>query len=1704
MTISNSCKKMMAFVMALALVLSVLFIPSPKTAKAGENDPSVTVLGATIRLGANDNNGTQSMRIGIRVDNANKAKACAIQLTVGATTFTVATSADKGDLVQDKLHSKDAENNSIVYAVVLTNIPQDSFYANIGILGKAWNMNDEVFTSAEVNKNVMGVVSTLQSKFPELHIRMDNGVLYKNNSTTEALTADDFSGNYTNDPDPETTSNPVVTPTPAPAENTYVVDFNNPGVVTMPETVSLEGYSAVFNSVGSGKDLVIDLPAAEVLKRYQTITIKYAISSGSFGFKYHKQGAAADSFVFDPSTHQFDAAATSREITVGNSNSPIDQLILFDWNSTGKMVVDSIIFSNPKPDYSGDVDLSQTTVDGVAIDQSTVASLDSGVITVNDSEGSTELLFPLPNGGTIDSGEAVSVVVEGTVTVPEFVGFRVRLAEGSSGGTVESWSSNFTSTQSREFKEVFNFTTNSANTRVVSIKSTSSNGNPISGLTISKVSVYWTGRGATAPTAMPSPTPLPTATPVPTAVPSAKTYAVQVPSGSSITVDGNVDAAWSNAIEYPFLYYSNGRARNSSEATIKLLWDEDYIYGLYDVYDAYIDQENSDEWNRDGIEIFFDEDNSKESAYGGGSDPNTDAFQYRVSGLASDVTSPAKNGFSHNTSATSELYAGLTSNVKTASNGCGYRVEFAIPVAQKNNLGRVVGLDATVMDSQSGTRNNEMWFTSQKSGSMYSDASLFENVQLIATKPATPVNSPNPADPADCLAHFTFDNSSRDGYVYKSTDGNAKATVIGSIDSVSTEAISGESLYKAKGNPSYLKLQNADGSSILDGKDNITISYWSYVPDAYDSNAVNYGWAFYAGRNGISLGTNNRYYLALIDRDSKYRIDMAKSGGGGNNVDNIAKTSGSWNNVTVVVKDNGDDTATSTVYVNGVQQATINGLTLGEALGTNSKFLIGIRPWASGDGAEYFQGYIDDFAVFGRAFTSTEVANYVGAVSVPTPAPTATPAPTPTATPPVTDTELDAANLVPNGNFANGKTGWDQNGGSTSAVVVDYTNCLMNSGRWNSFSGPRTHLTGSFNVGDVLTYQFKIKRQSSLAGLSGSDNYFIIKFSETGTEHTSRPTSNSDGTTNAVCDNEHWTTIYGTYTVQETTDSITVVVMENNYIAYGDSNPSSNYSFYIDDVQIVRTYAAPTPSPTPVPTATPAAAVWNDNYETQAKYELWTPSGTADTGMLGKEVIFVALADNDKVYAMSANGDAITKTDISDMYFGDTLYIPTNYNLYNISWSTMWNKANSTTTPDMGTGYLFQNMEDETYLGIWGVEVSSQGLPTGMTSNQIDYKRRFTWSSTLYANYKNTNFLHFDGTDFDADTTAGTNVLCYVKSYTGDNAVKNTWHQVDHFTTGRDYLLVTSNTPGTAKALYMNGTANNSYDGKEVTINNDGTITYDGAYNDSAVVNAHSMNDGTFYLDIWAYLSSRHTLSYNGNGSDQSLYITSDNSLSTYAFRFEYSSGALKAYYGSSGKDTVMPVRWRTRSSGALGVGNGSSNTNEFYIFERDITPQDYTPPVPTGREYQKITDVSQIQDGDKIVMIFDGKATGTDFGPEIMIPEGVEINNRIGFNVVSTDVALNSSIYGDSYEAYEWTFTKSGDKWLVGTAAGNVKFESVSGKGVTATLVSEGDELTVSGSSVYTFYNDNSHCFNRNTTRALINAYAGEAAHFYLYRYVD
>ncbi len=203
MKISNNGKRLMTCIMSMAMLLSCL-IYAPKAANAAEQ-PMVTVLGATLRLNTGDNQeGTQAMRIAIKVDNADKAQSCSVRLSLLGKNYVVSTK-EVGEPVDsypinkqlDGVYSK--TDNSVVFAVVITGIPEQSFYETIRITGYADAIeaaSSEIKSDTEA-RNVMGIVNVLQAQYPDLGITIKNGTLTKNDGTS--LTTEDLDG-YTSDP----------------------------------------------------------------------------------------------------------------------------------------------------------------------------------------------------------------------------------------------------------------------------------------------------------------------------------------------------------------------------------------------------------------------------------------------------------------------------------------------------------------------------------------------------------------------------------------------------------------------------------------------------------------------------------------------------------------------------------------------------------------------------------------------------------------------------------------------------------------------------------------------------------------------------------------------------------------------------------------------------------------------------------------------------------------------------------------------------------------------------------------------------------------------------------------------------------------------------------------------------------------------------------------------------------------------------------------------------------------------------------------------------------------------------------------------------------------------------------------------------------------------------------------------------------------
>lgn len=152
---------------------------------------------------------------------------------------------------------------------------------------------------------------------------------------------------------------------------------------------------------------------------------------------------------------------------------------------------------------------------------------------------------------------------------------------------------------------------------------------------------------------------------------------------------------------------------------------------------------------------------------------------------------------------------------------------------------------------------------------------------------------------------------------------------------------------------------------------------------------------------------------------------------------------------------------------------------------------------------------------------------------------------------------------------------------------------------------------------------------------------------------------------------------------------------------------------------------------------------------------------------------------------------------------------------------------------------------------------------------------------------------------------------------------------------------------------------------------------------------------------------------------------------------------------------------------------------------------------VKTERTYTRVTSTSDIEDGKQYLIIYNSN-------PEYFMQPLVKTdNNRTGFTLISTTVAGPDEITGKEYINYEWTLTKGGNGWLLGRGDGYAKLTNTrdSNQKVTATLESSGDVFVIDGSADNYTFQSGSYYLNYNDGGFLINGYANNPAHFYIYK---
>lgn len=195
---------------------------------------------------------------------------------------------------------------------------------------------------------------------------------------------------------------------------------------------------------------------------------------------------------------------------------------------------------------------------------------------------------------------------------------------------------------------------------------------------------------------------------------SSKYYAVatmkpgieKIPYGT-ISVDGDADAAWGNAVNIPLTINKGSEA----SANAKVLWDDDNLYVYATIKDAALDKTGAQTHEQDSLEVFIDEDNGKTASYG------EDDKQYRIN---------------YNNEQSFNGKKCLAENVKSATKTIdgGYVVEAAFKWTDiKPANGTKIGLELQINDAKDGKRIGTLsWY--DETGMGWSGSNVYGTVEL--------------------------------------------------------------------------------------------------------------------------------------------------------------------------------------------------------------------------------------------------------------------------------------------------------------------------------------------------------------------------------------------------------------------------------------------------------------------------------------------------------------------------------------------------------------------------------------------------------------------------------------------------------------------------------------------------------------------------------------------------------------------------------------------------------------------------------------------------------------------------------------------------------------------------------------------------------------------------------------------------------------
>ena len=164
----------------------------------------------------------------------------------------------------------------------------------------------------------------------------------------------------------------------------------------------------------------------------------------------------------------------------------------------------------------------------------------------------------------------------------------------------------------------------------------------------------------------------------------------------------------------------------------------------------------------------------------------------------------------------------------------------------------------------------------------------------------------------------------------------------------------------------WLNVTKADGTSLLTGLEEMTISY------DIQNERTGTNWALYAAPSDATQGNpNGEHYIGFLHNSGNLTVERYNQPAGTSRPTCPSVFIGSeWIHIDAVLSET--DTA---IYVNGIEQARVDSAySLTDILGDNSILQIGKANWGSG---EYTQASIDNLKIWGAALTAEEIRQQV-------------------------------------------------------------------------------------------------------------------------------------------------------------------------------------------------------------------------------------------------------------------------------------------------------------------------------------------------------------------------------------------------------------------------------------------------------------------------------------------------------------------------------------------------------------------------------------------------------------------------------------------------------------------------------------------------------------------------------------------------------